>query len=189
MCAVSLRERKWLAQSLKHIVCLCCRWFFKNISRNEAMRLLLAPGNTLGSFLIRESETNPGEVTIIVLTHLKSIVYCILLYGWSVIFALKHQYIHRPADSMIGIFSHPLLLLLAAFLKYDPFPTNPFPVSQLASSNFSFALLLKMLRLVHLHFHHAYFCTMECWPNWMCAINEYFLCCKAAEQTKSWSIV
>lgn len=27
------------------------------------MRLLLAPGNTQGSFLIRESETTPGEVT------------------------------------------------------------------------------------------------------------------------------
>ncbi|NP_001290243.1 tyrosine-protein kinase Lck [Larimichthys crocea] len=39
-------------------------WFFKNISRNEAMRLLLAPGNTLGSFLIRESETNPGSYSL-----------------------------------------------------------------------------------------------------------------------------
>lgn len=39
---------------------LCCRWFFKNLSRNDAMRQLLAPGNTQGSFLIRESETNPG---------------------------------------------------------------------------------------------------------------------------------
>ncbi len=39
---------------------LCCRWFFKNLSRNDAMRLLLAPGNTQGSFLIRESETAPG---------------------------------------------------------------------------------------------------------------------------------
>lgn len=57
-----LRERKWLAQKLKHIVCLCCRWFFKNISRNKAMNLLLAPGNTQGSFLIRESETTPGEL-------------------------------------------------------------------------------------------------------------------------------
>lgn len=43
-------------------MCWCCRWFFKNVSRNEAMRLLLAPGNTQGSFLIRESETTPGEV-------------------------------------------------------------------------------------------------------------------------------
>ncbi|XP_070834956.1 tyrosine-protein kinase Lck [Chaetodon trifascialis] len=39
-------------------------WFFKNISRNEAMRLLLAPGNTLGSFLIRESETTPGSYSL-----------------------------------------------------------------------------------------------------------------------------
>ncbi|TDG98662.1 hypothetical protein EPR50_G00202520 [Perca flavescens] len=39
-------------------------WFFKNISRNEAMRLLLAPGNTLGSFLIRESETTQGSFAL-----------------------------------------------------------------------------------------------------------------------------
>lgn len=68
--ALSLREgevvssKRWEKEQLKtSIVCSCCRWFFKNVSRNEAMRLLLAPGNTQGSFLIRESETTPGEVT------------------------------------------------------------------------------------------------------------------------------
>uniref|UniRef100_A0A8C2WT89 Tyrosine-protein kinase n=1 Tax=Cyclopterus lumpus TaxID=8103 RepID=A0A8C2WT89_CYCLU len=39
-------------------------WFLKNISRNEATRLLLAPGNTLGSFLIRESETTQGSFSL-----------------------------------------------------------------------------------------------------------------------------
>ncbi|XP_054653243.1 tyrosine-protein kinase Lck isoform X2 [Dunckerocampus dactyliophorus] len=39
-------------------------WFFKNISRNDAMRLLLAPGNTKGSFLIRDSETTPGSYSL-----------------------------------------------------------------------------------------------------------------------------
>ncbi|XP_039904830.1 tyrosine-protein kinase Lck [Simochromis diagramma] len=39
-------------------------WFFRNISRNEAMRLLLAPGNTQGSFLIRESETAKGSYSL-----------------------------------------------------------------------------------------------------------------------------
>nr|WIM36848.1 LCK proto-oncogene, Src family tyrosine kinase [Ogcocephalus cubifrons] len=39
-------------------------WFFRNISRNDAMRLLLAPGNTQGSFLIRESETTPGSFSL-----------------------------------------------------------------------------------------------------------------------------
>uniref|UniRef100_A0A3P9N1A1 Tyrosine-protein kinase n=1 Tax=Poecilia reticulata TaxID=8081 RepID=A0A3P9N1A1_POERE len=43
---------------------LCCRWFFRNISRNDAMRLLLAPGNTQGSFLIRESETSKGSYSL-----------------------------------------------------------------------------------------------------------------------------
>lgn len=55
------REGMWFAPSVDHAVCFCCRWFFKNISRNEANRRLLAPGNTQGSFLIRESETTPGE--------------------------------------------------------------------------------------------------------------------------------
>uniref|UniRef100_A0AAR2M4J4 Tyrosine-protein kinase n=1 Tax=Pygocentrus nattereri TaxID=42514 RepID=A0AAR2M4J4_PYGNA len=39
-------------------------WFFKNLSRNDAMRHLLAPGNTQGSFLIRESETTPGSFSL-----------------------------------------------------------------------------------------------------------------------------
>lgn len=71
--ALSLREgevvsaKRWEKKKKKRklktsIVSPCCRWFFKNVSRNEAMRLLLAPGNTQGSFLIRESETTPGEV-------------------------------------------------------------------------------------------------------------------------------
>lgn len=40
----------------------CPRWFFKNISRKDAERQLLASGNTHGSFLIRESETSKGTV-------------------------------------------------------------------------------------------------------------------------------
>lgn len=36
-------------------------WFFKSLSRKDAERLLLAPGNTHGSFLIRESESTAGE--------------------------------------------------------------------------------------------------------------------------------
>ncbi|XP_054894732.1 tyrosine-protein kinase Lck [Poeciliopsis prolifica] len=39
-------------------------WFFRNISRNDAMRLLLAPGNKQGSFLIRESETSKGSYSL-----------------------------------------------------------------------------------------------------------------------------
>ncbi|XP_076017630.1 tyrosine-protein kinase Lck [Genypterus blacodes] len=39
-------------------------WFVKNISRNDAMRLLLALGNTQGSFMIRESETAPGSYSL-----------------------------------------------------------------------------------------------------------------------------
>ncbi|NXP82979.1 HCK kinase, partial [Ramphastos sulfuratus] len=35
-------------------------WFFKSISRKDAERQLLGPGNSVGSFLIRDSETTKG---------------------------------------------------------------------------------------------------------------------------------
>ncbi|MBN3277257.1 LCK kinase, partial [Polyodon spathula] len=41
-------------------------WFFKDISRVDAARQLLAPGNTQGSFLIRESETTKGSYSLTV---------------------------------------------------------------------------------------------------------------------------
>lgn len=63
-CCVPERREVVCLECKSHVVPLCCRWFFKNISRNDAMRLLLAPGNTQGSFLIRESETTPGEPTL-----------------------------------------------------------------------------------------------------------------------------
>lgn len=46
------------ALTLSHVP----RWFFKNISRKDAERQLLASGNTHGSFLIRESETSKGTI-------------------------------------------------------------------------------------------------------------------------------
>ncbi|TSS85048.1 Tyrosine-protein kinase Lck [Bagarius yarrelli] len=36
----------------------------KILGENDAMRQLLAPGNTQGSFLIRESETTPGSFSL-----------------------------------------------------------------------------------------------------------------------------
>ncbi|KAJ8287420.1 hypothetical protein COCON_G00000790 [Conger conger] len=39
-------------------------WFFKDLSRLDAIRQLLAPGNTQGSFLIRESESTKGSYTL-----------------------------------------------------------------------------------------------------------------------------
>uniref|UniRef100_A0A3Q0R4E3 Tyrosine-protein kinase n=1 Tax=Amphilophus citrinellus TaxID=61819 RepID=A0A3Q0R4E3_AMPCI len=37
------------------------KWFFRDLGRRETERLLLAPGNKPGSFLIRESETCKGD--------------------------------------------------------------------------------------------------------------------------------
>ncbi|KAF6109410.1 LCK proto-oncogene, Src family tyrosine kinase [Phyllostomus discolor] len=39
-------------------------WFFKSLSRKDAERQLLAPGNTHGSFLIRESESTAGSFSL-----------------------------------------------------------------------------------------------------------------------------
>ncbi|XP_051835351.1 tyrosine-protein kinase HCK isoform X1 [Antechinus flavipes] len=39
-------------------------WFFKDISRKGAERHLLAPGNVLGSFMIRDSETTKGSYSL-----------------------------------------------------------------------------------------------------------------------------
>ncbi|KAM6954016.1 LOW QUALITY PROTEIN: tyrosine-protein kinase Blk [Aplochiton taeniatus] len=41
-----------------------CRWFFKNLSRRECERLLVAPGNKAGSYLVRESETSKGAFSL-----------------------------------------------------------------------------------------------------------------------------
>uniref|UniRef100_A0AAY4B4A3 Tyrosine-protein kinase n=1 Tax=Denticeps clupeoides TaxID=299321 RepID=A0AAY4B4A3_9TELE len=40
------------------------RWFFKDLGRRDTERLLLAPGNKVGSFLIRESETTKGAFSL-----------------------------------------------------------------------------------------------------------------------------
>lgn len=39
-------------------------WFFKGVSRKDAERQLLAPGNVIGSFMIRDSETNQGSYSL-----------------------------------------------------------------------------------------------------------------------------
>ncbi|XP_039605406.1 tyrosine-protein kinase Blk isoform X2 [Polypterus senegalus] len=40
------------------------KWFFRSLSRKDTERLLLAPGNKLGAFLIRESETSKGAFSL-----------------------------------------------------------------------------------------------------------------------------
>uniref|UniRef100_A0A7N6BX98 Tyrosine-protein kinase n=1 Tax=Anabas testudineus TaxID=64144 RepID=A0A7N6BX98_ANATE len=45
------------------------KWFFKDVSRRETERLLLAPGNKPGSFLVRESETSKGSFSLSVRDH------------------------------------------------------------------------------------------------------------------------
>uniref|UniRef100_A0A8C9WZD9 Tyrosine-protein kinase n=1 Tax=Sander lucioperca TaxID=283035 RepID=A0A8C9WZD9_SANLU len=39
-------------------------WFFKGVSRKDAERQLLAPGNKLGSYMIRDSETTQGSYSL-----------------------------------------------------------------------------------------------------------------------------
>lgn len=81
----------------------------KDISRKETERLLLAPGNKPGAFLVRESETSPGE---------------------------EHQLPPLPSSSWTrlpesGIWSQQLVSLLtqltAAFLPYVGVEYTPAP--------------------------------------------------------------
>ncbi|EMP40753.1 Tyrosine-protein kinase HCK [Chelonia mydas] len=44
-------------------------WFFKDITRKDAERQLLAPGNNPGAFLIRESETLKGSYSLSIRDH------------------------------------------------------------------------------------------------------------------------
>uniref|UniRef100_A0ACB8F7E0 Uncharacterized protein n=1 Tax=Sphaerodactylus townsendi TaxID=933632 RepID=A0ACB8F7E0_9SAUR len=39
-------------------------WFFKGVNRKDAERQLLAPGNVIGSFMIRDSETSKGSYSL-----------------------------------------------------------------------------------------------------------------------------
>uniref|UniRef100_A0A3B4A538 Tyrosine-protein kinase n=1 Tax=Periophthalmus magnuspinnatus TaxID=409849 RepID=A0A3B4A538_9GOBI len=39
-------------------------WFFKGVSRKDAERQLLAPGNKIGAFMIRDSETTKGSYSL-----------------------------------------------------------------------------------------------------------------------------
>ncbi|KAJ8360922.1 hypothetical protein SKAU_G00174470 [Synaphobranchus kaupii] len=39
-------------------------WFFKGVSRKDAERQLLAPGNRVGSYMIRDSETSKGSYSL-----------------------------------------------------------------------------------------------------------------------------
>ncbi|KAI4802026.1 hypothetical protein KUCAC02_019887 [Chaenocephalus aceratus] len=45
------------------------KWFYSDISRRETERVLLAPGNKPGAFLIRESETSKGSFSLSVKDH------------------------------------------------------------------------------------------------------------------------
>ncbi|KAG9355216.1 hypothetical protein JZ751_000054 [Albula glossodonta] len=50
-------------------------WFFKDITRKDAERQLLAPANKAGAYLIRESETSKGERTAAALTACSSVKF------------------------------------------------------------------------------------------------------------------
>lgn len=46
------------------MVCCVCRWYYGNINRVKAEKLLLASQNKDGSFLVRISESHSDEYTI-----------------------------------------------------------------------------------------------------------------------------
>lgn len=46
------------------VACECHSWFFENVSRKEADKLLLAEENPRGTFLVRPSEHNPNGFSL-----------------------------------------------------------------------------------------------------------------------------
>lgn len=45
-------------------LCILISWFFENVSRKEADKLLLAEDNPRGTFLVRPSEHNPNGYSL-----------------------------------------------------------------------------------------------------------------------------
>ena len=54
------------------LYCLVCRWFFGQIKRVDAEKLLLMDINDVGAYLVRESESVPGELFVCLLLHIPS---------------------------------------------------------------------------------------------------------------------
>lgn len=57
------------------------RWFFKEITRKDAERQLLAPANKPGSYLIRESETSKGVCCLL------SALFFVVIYDCGVTYS------------------------------------------------------------------------------------------------------
>lgn len=45
-------------------LCVSCRWYFPDTKRLDAERMLLADGNAHGAFLIRNSESQKGVLSL-----------------------------------------------------------------------------------------------------------------------------
>ena len=50
--------------SVSQTLSLWCRWFFGKIKRVEAEKQLMQPFNVFGSYLVRDSETTPGDFSL-----------------------------------------------------------------------------------------------------------------------------
>uniref|UniRef100_A0A8C3R1F0 Tyrosine-protein kinase n=1 Tax=Cyanoderma ruficeps TaxID=181631 RepID=A0A8C3R1F0_9PASS len=109
-------------------------WFFKNISRKDAERQLLASGNTHGSFLIRESETSKGSYSLSVRDLDESQGETVKHYkirnldsgGFYISprapFSSLRELLHTPSSSSRGLKTTPF-----RGVKLHPRPTFPTP--------------------------------------------------------------
>ena len=70
--SISFQELRWKYIYFIFSYCYFCSWFFGKITRKDAERHLKLPQSGLGTFLIRESETEPGEY--ILLSHMFSTI-------------------------------------------------------------------------------------------------------------------
>lgn len=63
-CTVSLQILNSADQLLFFASVVICRWYFPDTKRLDAEKLLSAGGNQHGAFLIRDSESQRGELAL-----------------------------------------------------------------------------------------------------------------------------
>lgn len=79
MYIINLHIKHNVINQIQLVLCVCVhvclRWYYGNINRQKAEKLLLAPQNKTGSFLVRISESHSDEYTISGETAVIFIIY------------------------------------------------------------------------------------------------------------------
>ena len=120
-------------------------WFFGKITRKDAERHLKVPQAALGSFLIRESETEPGNVLYNIMAVYSSFYYT--LRGGAKIFFYKNR-VQKMYTLLTIIVIFQTVLFLCFFVSFGHIVTYFFysyTFSPVFSFLFTFLLQLPVI--------------------------------------------